>query len=122
MLLQQPELAQLDSIDIATLKEVGLPNIKLLIELIEFARSRPHIDTPTLVGHCYGCQGGNRVTQLLGDEKITPEAGRQEEFIFIIKTIQEEARKRAQRRQWLEQIRPRSRSSDSEPESGPEDR
>ncbi|GFZ76109.1 DNA primase [Pseudohongiella nitratireducens] len=122
LLLQQPELAQLDSIDIATLKEVGLPNIKLLIELIEFARSRPHIDTPTLVGHCYGCQGGNRVTQLLGDEKITPEAGRQEEFIFIIKTIQEEARKRAQRRQWLEQIRPRSRSSDSEPESGPEDR
>lgn len=122
LLLQQPELAQLNIIDMGTLGEVGLPNIKLLIELIEFARSRPHIDTPTLVGHCYGCQGGNRVTQLLGDEKITPEAGRQDEFIFIIKTIQEEARKRAQRRRWLEQIRPRNRSSDSEPDSGPEDR
>lgn len=122
LLLQQPELAQLNIIDMGTLEEVGLPNIKLLIELIEFARSRPHIDTPTLVGHCYGCQGGNRVTQLLGDEKITPEAGRQDEFIFIIKTIQEEARKRAQRRRWLEQIRPRNRSSDSEPDSGPEDR
>lgn len=122
LLLQQPELAQLDVIDINTLQEVGLPNIKLLIELIEFARSRPHIDTPTLVGHCYGCQGGNRVTQLLGDEKITPEAGRQDEFIFIINTIQQEARKQAQRRKWLEQIRPRSRSSDSEPDTSSDDR
>lgn len=122
LLLQQPELAQLDVIDTSTLQEVGLPNIKLLIELIEFARSRPHIDTPTLVGHCYGCQGGNRVTQLLGDEKITPEAGRQDEFIFIINTIQQEAKKQAQRRQWLEQIRPRSRSSDSEPDTSSDDR
>jgi DNA primase len=122
LLLQQPDMARLDIIELETLSEVGLPNIKLLIELIEFARSRPHIDTPTLVGHCYGCQGGNRVTQLLSAEKITPEAGRQDEFVFIIKTIQEEARKQAQRRQWLELIRPRSRSTDSEPDAGSDDR
>ncbi len=115
LLLHQPDLAQSTEINVEQLRLLDDPDTSLLLELLEFARSHPNTGTYALLGHCYGTPQGNRLTQLLKNEKITPEAGRSHEFSFIIKSLQHEAEKQAMRRQLLERLKPLSRSAKNEP-------
>ena len=111
LLLHQPELAKTEDIDVDELRQLQEPDVDLLLDLLEFARSHPNISTYALLGHCYGTPPGKRLTQLLKNEKITPAAGRAEEFSFVIKTLQQESRKQAMRRQLLERLKPHGRSA-----------
>jgi DNA primase len=109
LLLHQPHLAHTVPADLNQLLELGEPDVTLLLELLEFARSHPDITTYALLGHCYGTAHGKRLTQLLKNEKITPETGREEEFSFVIKTLQQEAEKIVMRRALLERLKPHAR-------------
>lgn len=110
LLLQEPSLAQQAPADLSFLTECSDQDARLLNELLEIARSEPDIGTYALLGHCYGTPAGNRLTQLLKNERITPETGRADEFSFLLGQLQQEAEKQLQRRALLERLKPRLRS------------
>jgi DNA primase len=110
LLLHQPTLAASMDEDPSVLSQLRDEDVDLLLELLEFARGEPDITTYALLGHCYGTPPGKRLTQLLKNERITPEAGREQEFNFVIKQLLREANKQKMRQQLLEQLKPRLRS------------
>ncbi|MDP2285284.1 MAG: DNA primase [Pseudohongiella sp.] len=110
LLLHQPSLAQKAPDGLAALTILGDEDTNLLLELLEVARDDPDISTYALLGHCYGTPAGKRLTQLLKNERITPEAGRAEEFSFVLGQLLQEAQKQQKRKQLLEQLKPRVRS------------
>lgn len=110
LLLQQPSLAQQAPAELAFLADCGDDDAPLLQELLEIARSEPDIGTYALLGHCYGTPAGKRLTQLLKNERITPETGRADEFRFLLGQLQQEADKQHKRRALLERLKPRLRS------------
>jgi len=114
LLLHQPALAASVEGDLRALRDLQDPDVDLLLELLEFAQSDPDITTYALLGHCYGTPPGKRLTQLLKNERITPAAGRAEEFRFVLRQLRHEADKHQQRRQLLEQLKPRLRSVKNE--------
>ncbi|MEX2333248.1 MAG: DNA primase, partial [Pseudohongiella sp.] len=65
LLLHQPALAASVEGDLSALRQLGDPDVDLLLELLEFAQSDPDITTYALLGHCYGTPPGKRLTQLL---------------------------------------------------------
>lgn len=114
LLLHQPALAATVEGDLEALRDLQDPDVDLLLELLEFAQSDPDITTYALLGHCYGTPPGKRLTQLLKNERITPAAGQAEEFRFVLRQLRQEAGKHQQRRQLLEQLKPRLRSVKNE--------
>ena len=114
LLLQQPSLAQQAPADLSFLKECSDQDARLLEELLEIARGEPDIGTYALLGHCYGTPAGNRLTQLLKNERITPETGRADEFLFLLGQLQQEAEKQQQRRALLERLKPHLRSVENQ--------
>ncbi|MDP3518431.1 MAG: DNA primase [Pseudohongiella sp.] len=110
LLLHQPALAQKADGELSSLAILGDEDTNLLLELLEVARDDPDISTYALLGHCYGTPAGKRLTQLLKNERITPEAGRAEEFSFVLGQLLQEAQKQQKRKQLLEQLKPRVRS------------
>ncbi|TFH75204.1 DNA primase [Gammaproteobacteria bacterium LSUCC0112] len=111
LLLHQPSLAQKAPDGLAALTILGDEDTNLLLELLEVARDDPDTSTYALLGHCYGTPAGKRLTQLLKNERITPEAGRAEEFSFVLGQLLQEAQKQQKRKQLLEQLKPRVRSA-----------
>ncbi|MDO9478395.1 MAG: toprim domain-containing protein, partial [Pseudohongiella sp.] len=111
LLLHQPALAQKADGELSSLAILGDEDTNLLLELLEVARDDPDISTYALLGHCYGTPAGKRLTQLLKNERITPEAGRAEEFSFVLGQLLQEAQKQQKRKQLLEQLKPRVRSA-----------
>jgi DNA primase len=114
LLLHQPDLAIKAPAELDFLRLFADEDTDLLLELLEVARTNPDIGTYALLGHCYGTPAGKRLTQLLKNERITPEAGRADEFSFVIGQLQQEAEKQQKRRQLLEQLKPRVRSTKNE--------
>jgi len=114
LLLHQPALAASVEGDLSALRVLQDPDVDLLLELLEFAQTDPDITTYALLGHCYGTPPGKRLTQLLKNERITPAAGQAEEFRFVLRQLRQEADKHQQRRQLLEQLKPRLRSVKNE--------
>lgn len=110
LLLHQPSLARDAPTDAEFLRQLDDEDAELLYELLEVARTDPDIGTYALLGHSYGTAAGRRLTQLLKDEGITPESGRDQEFNFVMGQLQLEAEKRQRRRQLLEQLKPAGRS------------
>ena len=60
---------------------------KLLLTLIEKIRKDPSIETYHLHGYCYGTPLGGQLTQLLQEEKITPQEGVEAEFTQMLDNI-----------------------------------
>ena len=114
LLLHQPALAMQAPAELDLLRELTDEDTDLLLELLEVARTDPDIGTYALLGHCYGTPAGKRLTQLLKNERITPEAGRADEFSFVMGQLQQEAEKQRKRRQLLETLKPRVRSTKHE--------
>lgn len=114
LLLHQPALAASVEGELGALRDLQDPDVDLLLELLEFAQTDPDITTYALLGHCYGTPPGKRLTQLLKNERITPAAGRAEEFRFVLQQLRQEADKHQQRRRLLEQLKPRLRSVKNE--------
>ncbi|MDO9521793.1 MAG: DNA primase [Pseudohongiella sp.] len=114
LLLHQPALAARAPAELDFLKLLADEDTDLLLELLEVARTDPDIGTYALLGHCYGTPAGKRLTQLLKNERITPEAGRADEFSFVMSQLQQEAEKQQKRRLLLEQLKPRVRSTKKE--------
>jgi DNA primase len=116
LLLHQPALALKAPTELSLLTILGDEDTNLLLELLEVARDDPDIGTYVLLGHCYGTPAGKRLTQLLKNERITPEAGRAEEFSFLLGQLLQEAQKQQKRKQLLEQLKPRVRSTKNDTE------
>lgn len=114
LLLHQPALASHAPAQPEFLKELHTEDTDLLLQLLEVASTDPDIGTYALLGHCYGTPAGKRLTQLLKNERITPEAGRADEFSFVMGQLQQEAEKQQKRRQLLETLKPRVRSTKHE--------
>lgn len=99
-----PELAGLDT-----------PDLDLLLKVIEIARAAPGSSPPELMGRIYATDYGSHLTQLLGREQITPEAGIAHEFQEILQrllTQQQRSRERAALLAVLRQRHARTGSAD----------
>lgn len=73
LLLQQPQLAQqVGSID--WLQTIQLPNIELLIELIQLIQQKPDISTAYLFGHWHNTEQGEQIAQLAAQEFLLQSA------------------------------------------------
>ena len=115
LLLFRPEVAVTEPLDLALLRENGDQYTDLLLELIELVQLNPTISTYMLLGHFYGTQPGNQLTQLMKNEKITPLEGVAQEFIFLIDKLLTDARKKQHKRRLIEQLTPRLRSGRTQP-------
>jgi DNA primase len=87
LLLRNPEIALAVSIDLEPLRTAEDEGRKLLLSLIEMVKKDPNTETFTLLGYCYGTSLGSQLTQLLKDEKITPQEGVEDEFLQILDSI-----------------------------------
>lgn len=110
LLLHEPALAQTVTQELAELRILDDPDVHLLVDLLELAATDPHMTTYTLLGHCYDTPAGKRITQLLQNEKITPESGRHDEFRFVINQICQQAKQQRRHQALLEQLKPHLRS------------
>ena len=119
LLLFKPEVAVSQPLDLALLRENGDQYTDLLLELIELVQLNPTISTYMLLGHFYGTQPGNQLTQLMKNEKITPVEGVAQEFLFLIDKLLADARKKQHKRRLIEQLTPRLRSGRTQPDGEP---
>ena len=87
LLLRNPEIALAVAIDLEPLRTAEDAGRKLLLSLIEMVKKDPNTETFTLLGYCYGTSLGGQLTQLLKDEKITPQEGVEDEFLQILDSI-----------------------------------
>ena len=110
LLLHQPDLAMSVAAP-GELRDVDQPGIPLLVELLELVRSKPDINSGSIVEHWRGTEHAARLSKLLGAELPVPEDGLQHEFMGAIKRLLE-LRSKA-RRDALSAARP-SELSDSE--------
>jgi DNA primase len=87
LILAKPEIALEIDQDLSPLADADGANSTMLLELIELVRSNPNITTYAMLGYFYDSPVGNRLTQLMKEEKITPTEGIQDEFRQIIDRI-----------------------------------
>ena len=111
LLLYCPDIALSLTQDLQPLHELKDTNTDLLLELIELVKSNPTITTYAMLGHCYGTALGNQLTQLMKNEKITPEVGIKGEFTFLIDSIIANAVKLQYRERLIQQLKPRLRAN-----------
>ncbi len=94
LLLRNPEVALSLEQDLELLRSAEDESRRLLLSLIEMVQSNPHTETYTLLGYCYDTSLGGQLTQLLNDERITPQEGIEQEFKQIIDSILSDIRKK----------------------------
>ena len=111
LILLRPEIALETTPDMQLLRENGDQYTDLLLELIELVQHTPTIETYTLLGHFYGTTVGNELTLLIKNEKITPHEGVAQEFMYLVDTLAAEARKKQKKKELVEQLRSKLRSS-----------
>jgi hypothetical protein len=85
-LLRNPEIALEIQRDLELLRTAEDANRQVLLALIEKVKGNPDIDSAELIGYAFGRIRG-QLTELLKDEKITPQEGIEEEFKQIIDNI-----------------------------------
>ena len=86
LLLRNPEIALEIQRDLELLRTAEDANRQVLLALIEKVKGNPDIDSAELIGYAFGRIRG-QLTELLKDEKITPQEGIEEEFKQIIDNI-----------------------------------
>ncbi len=69
MLLQEPKLAH-QVTHVTELHAIQLPNISLLLELIELIHQNPELSTAYLLGHWHNTQQGEQIARLAAQEFI----------------------------------------------------
>jgi len=87
LILAKPEIALDIDQDLSSLATADGANSSMLLELIELVRNNPNITTYAMLGYFYDSPVGNRLTQLMKEEKITPSEGIGQEFNQIIDRI-----------------------------------
>jgi DNA primase len=102
-----PELASLDT-----------PDLDLLLKVIEIARAAPGSSPPELMSRIYATDYGSQLTQLLGREQITPEAGIADEFKEILQRLLAQQRQLRDRAALLTTLRQRHTREGNADESG----
>lgn len=69
------------------LSELKIPDIELLLKVIQLAQSHPTHNTYQLIGRVYGTPLGTMLTQLLNREQIIPRESIEKEFNYIINNL-----------------------------------
>lgn len=110
LLLHEPALAHIVTVELEELRILDDADVHLLVDLLELAATDPNITTYTLLGHCYDTPAGKRITQLLQNEKITPESGRRDEFRFVMDQVYQQAEQQRRHQALLERLKPHLRS------------
>ena len=87
LLLRNPEAVLAIDKDLEPLRSAEDGSRKLLLDLIEKVKQDPQIETYTLLGACYATPLGGQLTQLLKEERITPQEGIEDEFLQILDNI-----------------------------------
>lgn len=87
LLLRNPEAVLAIDRDLEPLRNAEDSSRKLLLDLIEKVKEDPQIETYTLLGACYATPLGGQLTQLLKEERITPQEGIEDEFLQILDNI-----------------------------------
>ncbi|MCB0638238.1 MAG: DNA primase, partial [Lewinella sp.] len=105
LILAKPEIALEIDQDLTPLAGVDGENSQMLLDLVELVRSNPNISTYTMLGYFYDSPVGNRLTQLMRDEKITPTEGIRDEFTQIIDRILSDIRKKSELDKTLQALR-----------------
>lgn len=116
LLVRKPGL--IGTVSIPTdLAAIEAQDLDLLLKVIEIAKSAPDSSPPDLMSRIYATEYGSHLTQLLGREQITPEAGIEDEFRDILTNLLSQYRKGQERSSLLEALRKqheaRSRPDDS---------
>jgi DNA primase len=83
LILQKPEIATRVALD-DKLRELGMPDMDLLFEVVALASRTPSISTHELLAKVYAKPIGSQLIQLMDREQITPAAGIEREFKDII--------------------------------------
>lgn len=118
LLLRNPEVALSIDSDLELLSNAEDPARKLLRSLIEKVKQDHHIETYTLLGYCYGTSLGAQLTQLLKEEKITPQEGIEDEFKQIVDNILSDIEKKLHILQLKEEAKSRVSGSNSSNSGG----
>jgi DNA primase len=98
LLLQQPSLAS-EVDDPAQLREIDLPGVGLLAEMVEIARKQPNIPGGALLERFRGSEHESALWRLATWDHMVPESGQQAEFQDALARL--EALRRDQRLQHL---------------------
>jgi len=107
LILAKPEIALEIDHDLGSLAAADGANSRMLLELIELVRSNPNISTYAMLGYFYDSPVGNRLTQLMKEEKITPSEGIRDEFQQIIDRILSEIQQQESIDETLKALRDR---------------
>ncbi|MEZ5490487.1 MAG: DNA primase [Gammaproteobacteria bacterium] len=105
LILAKPGIALEIDRDLSQLAELDGENSRMLLDLIELVRNTPNITTYTMLGYFYDSPVGNRLTQLMREEKITPTEGISEEFRQIIDRILSDTQKKSDIDRTLQELR-----------------
>lgn len=87
------------------LAAIEAQDLDLLLKVIEIAQSSPDSSPPELMSRIYATDYGSHLTELLGREQITPEAGIEDEFRDILQNLLSQYRKSRERSTLLETLR-----------------
>jgi hypothetical protein len=104
LLIRKPDIIEQVQIP-DELGEIRSPDMDLLLKVIEIARAWPTSTTPELMYRIYATPYGNQLTQLLGKELITPEAGILDEFRDVLQRLVNDYLSRKSRNETLETLR-----------------
>jgi len=107
LILAKPEIALEVDQDLSLLADADGARSSMLLELIELVRKDPNITTYAMLGYFYDSPVGNRLTQLMKEEKITPSEGIKDEFRQIIDRILSDVRQQAAIDETLNALRDR---------------
>ncbi len=98
LLLQQPSLGA-DVAEPASLREIDLPGVGLLADMVEIARKQPNIPAGALLERFRGSEHESALWRLATWDHMVPESGQQAEFLDALARL--EAIRRDQRLQYL---------------------
>lgn len=79
LLLQRPALAQLVD-DIDSLRDSTIPGLPLLVQLLELANTKPHINSGALLERCRGSEHEATLWKLATWDHMVPDFGMEAEF------------------------------------------
>lgn len=117
LLIRKPDILQ--EVEIPPgLAALDTPDLDLLLKVIEIARGAPGSSPPELMSRIYATDYGSHLTQLLGREQITPEAGIAHEFHEILQRLLAEQQRQRERAALLATLRQRHTPAHAADDSG----
>jgi len=89
LVLQTPPLAGAAG-DLAPLRELERPGVRLLVELVEFLGQNPHLNTAAVLEHWRDTQDGSTLAKLAQWDPGVPSQGREAEFLGALDRLRQE--------------------------------